>query len=142
QPDVEERLMGALQGLLGRQAGELAHEADEADTGHAGDEGVVLGHVAHQPADLLRSGLNVGAEDAGRPRRGRMEPEERVKKSRLAGAVGTQQADAAAGEGGVQSLEDWTPPELDLQALELDDGLRWIYGHHGLVLQGRKVRKP
>ena len=50
----------------------------------------------------------------------------------LPAPFGPEEADAPAGEGGVQPLEDRTPPELDLQALELDDGCG--FGH--VVLQG------
>ena len=53
ETDVEKRLVGALEGRLGRQTAELGHEPDEVDRGDAGDVGVGLGHVADLGADLL-----------------------------------------------------------------------------------------
>ena len=95
---------GRARGPARREARELGHQPDEAHGGHAGDEGVVLGHVAHQARIARASRPDVVAEDPGRPRAGRVEAEQGVEQRGLAGAVRAQQADAAAGQGGVQTL--------------------------------------
>ena len=78
QPHVEESLVGALQGVLRRQAGQLRHQPHEVDAGHGGDVGVVLRHVADQAADLARVGADVAAQDARRARRRLMKPQQGV----------------------------------------------------------------
>src|SRR5882757_3536533 len=48
QADIEENLMGALQGRFGGKSGELAHHTNERDRGHIGDEGIVFRHEADE----------------------------------------------------------------------------------------------
>src|SRR6185295_8397416 len=73
ETDVEERLVGPLERPLGGKARELAH----------------------QPADGPRLRPDVVAEDAGGPRGGWVEAEKGMEQRRLAGAVRTQEPDAA-----------------------------------------------
>ena len=72
------RFVGTLESVLLREAREFGHEADEADAAHAGDEGVVLRHIADQGADLAGVGAHVAAEDAGRACSGLVEAEPAV----------------------------------------------------------------
>ena len=58
QAHVEERLVRALQRCLGGRPGQLGHVAHEAHGRHVRDEGVVLRHVADEPADLLASRMS------------------------------------------------------------------------------------
>ena len=61
---VEERFVRAFQGVLGRQAGEFGHQADEAHAAHRRDEGIILRHVADQAAHFAYLRAYVFAEDA------------------------------------------------------------------------------
>ena len=72
-----------------RQAGEFGHQADEVYAGHAGDEGIVFGHVAEHAADVLGFGADIFAEDAGGAGGGLMEAEQGIDERRFSSAIGT-----------------------------------------------------
>ncbi len=93
---------------------------------HGGDEGVVLRHVADQAAHLARVRADVAAQDAGGAGRRLVEAQQRVDQGGFPGAVGAQQADGAAGERGLQLLEDDALAEAHLQAVELDYRVHYL----------------
>ena len=93
QPDVEERLVSALERLLARQPGQFRHQPHEMHAGHGGDEGVVFRHVADQAAHFARVVADIAAENARSSGRRLMEAEQRVEQRRFARAVRAQQAD-------------------------------------------------
>ena len=69
QPDVAQRVGGALARGGGRQPGHAGHVDDELGGGDVGRQAVVLGHVADQLADLHATRGDVEAEHAGLPAR-------------------------------------------------------------------------
>ena len=58
------------------------------------------------------------------PRGRRVEPEQRVDERRLAGAVGTEQADGPAGERAGETVQDGPVGEPDRQFVEFNDRFR------------------
>ena len=126
QADVEERFVGPFECVLPRQAGQLRHQPHKTHAAHAGDEGVVLGHVADQAAHLAGVRADVLPEYPRGSRRGLVEAQQRVQQRRLASPVGTQQADGLPGERSVQLLEDGPLTEAHLQVVQLDDRVHSI----------------
>ena len=121
QADVEERFVGALQGVRARQARQFRHQPHKAHAAHGGDEGVVLRHVAHQRAHFAGVRADVAPEDA-RGSRGRLvKAQQRVDEGGFARSVRPQQADGAAGERGFQLVEDDTFAEANFEAVQFDD---------------------
>src|SRR5262249_36852996 len=108
------------------------HHLDEPDRGHPRDERLVLGHVADEGADLPGARRDVEPEDARGPRGGRMETQQGVDERRLPGAVRPQQADRAAGQAGLETVEDRPPAEPDRQPIESDD---WLLRSHGMYYE-------
>ena len=109
-----------LEGLRLGDPRQLGHQADEVDAAHASDESIIFRHVAQERPDLPHFVPDVPAEDEGCAAAGRMKSEKGVEQRGLARPVRSQEADAAAGQGRAQPLEDGTSAERDLQVLELD----------------------
>ena len=96
QADVKEGFVRTLEGVLAGQAGELGHHADEADAAHGGDEGIALGHVADQAANLAGVRADIAAQDARGSGRRFVKAEQGIDERGFAGSVGTEQADGRA----------------------------------------------
>ena len=121
QADVEERFVGALQGVFARQTGQLRHQPDEAHAAHVRDEGVVFRHVADQAAHRARLRPDVAAQNARRAGGGLVETQQRVDQRRFPRAVRPQQADRPPVESRLQLLEDGAAGEAHFQVVQFDD---------------------
>ena len=98
EPDVAQRVRGALAGDVRGQAGHARHVDEELRGRDVEGEALALGHVAHDLADLEAVREAVEAEDARRPRGGRHEPKEDLDERGLARAVRADEADDARGQ--------------------------------------------
>jgi hypothetical protein len=121
QADVEEGFVGALEGVFARQTRQLGHQPHEAHAAHPGDEGVVLGHVAHQRAHFASMRADVAPEDARGSRSRLVKAQQRVDEGGFARSVRPQQADGAPGERGFQAIQDDTFAEANFEAVQFDD---------------------
>ena len=115
--------MRALQGMLRGQAGELGHEADEADAAHRCDVGIVLRHVAEQGAHFAGVRADVLAEDARGSGSRLVEAEQRVDQRALARSVRPQQADGAPGQGSLEFFQDGAVAEAHFKSIQFYDGV-------------------
>src|SRR5262249_53820509 len=120
-----ERRVGAFHGGGAGEAAELAGVGAQLDGGHAGEVALHLRHVAAAVADRERVAARVEPEDA-RFALERREPEEELEQGRFAGAVGAEQADAAAGDADLArepaQRRDLPVPLRDVGQLEQHSG--------------------
>jgi len=96
QSDIEEGFMGALESFTDWQAGEFGHIADETNSAHISDEGVILWHVADAAANLGSVPLAIEAKDASRALGGRMKTKQRINERGFSGTVRAKQTDCLA----------------------------------------------
>src|ERR1043165_2939416 len=120
ETDIEKSFMRSLKRSVGWQAGQLAHQADEMDAGHFGDERIALRHIADEGAYLFRSGHDVLAEDVRRAACRRMKAEQGMYERRFPCAVWPKQTDSAASQLRAQVLEDGLLSELNTQFVQVN----------------------
>ncbi len=143
EPDVKEDLMGPLHGFLPRHAGELAEIGGVGHGVHAGDEAVVLGHVADGPADGGLFATDVVAEDGPLPFFGREEAEEDAQERALAGAVRAEQPDGAVAEAEAHVVERPDIPIAETQVLDFDaHRRRLVYSPFDTAFKKKSSRGP
>ena len=99
EADVVEHFVGALHGVAGAHAAQLAGVGDEVDAGEAGEEAFVLGDEADGLADVEAVLEDVEAEDAALAAVDGDKAEQGADHGGLARAVGTEQADGPFGHG-------------------------------------------
>src|SRR5258708_1497210 len=112
--------MRTLQRRLRRQPRQFAHEADERNRGHVGDECVIFRHVANDTANLFYLGADIVAENGGGAAGGLIETEEGINESGLPGAVRAEKSDGSSGEGTRQAFEDFPLAETYRQSFEFN----------------------
>src|SRR5579859_3254080 len=88
QPNVKESLMRALQRLVRRQSAKLAHVADKAHAAHAGDESLILRHVADHASHSHGLAANIAAMYSHRSLAWLVKAKKRVDEGAFTGAVG------------------------------------------------------
>src|ERR1700730_15007064 len=113
--------MRAFEGSFGRQSGKFGHQVYVGDGAHAGDEGVVLRHVAGLVANGADPGANVVAENT-RSSLGRLvEAQKRVYQCRLAGSVRPQQSNRTGGKRALEVIKNSSAAQINCQAVDFDN---------------------
>jgi len=106
QPNVEERLVRALHGFVGRKTGEFSHVTDETNSGHISQERIALGHVADLRTQFANVSLNVFAKDTSGAGVRTVKAKQCVDESRFAGAIRAEQSNASAREITIQPVKN------------------------------------
>ncbi len=121
EADLVADLGGALARGSRRQAAELAHEGDEVRGGHVTWQAGALREIPDAGADPERVGGHVVAQHRGAAPVRHDQAEEELEEGGLAGAVGADQAGAAALDGDVHRTQGLDRAVALAQAVNLDD---------------------
>src|SRR5215469_3716694 len=115
QTNVDKGVMSALEGQVGREAGNFGHVAYEANAGRARNERVILRHVADQGSQPTARAANVQAQNASRAAGGRVESEQGVDQRRLSRAIRAEQADRPRVHLSFEAVKNLAATEVNFQ---------------------------